>query len=62
MSAKPASTVEEADDLTKSLGARPGIILKTNGRELSIKIGVKVRLLAYQLLSIEENPRTCGSE
>jgi hypothetical protein len=49
MSAKPASAVEEADDLNKSLGAGSGTIFGTNSRRGLIKIGVEVWLVAYRL-------------
>ena len=49
MSARPASAVEELDDLNKSLVAQSGTILKTRSRSVLIKIGVEVWLVAYRL-------------
>ena len=49
MSARPASAVEELDDLNKSLVAQSGTILKTKSISVLIKIGVEVWLVAYRL-------------
>ncbi|KAF7679082.1 endoglucanase [Alternaria burnsii] len=49
MSTRPASAVEELDDLNKSLVAQSGTIVKTKSRSVLIKIGVEVWLVAYRL-------------